>query len=777
MSVAQLPDEPTMPGTPQAPSERVGAKTWILVTIGYIACVAIATYPHLFAMAKGLPGSLYDPLQHLWIVKWYRTCLLEWRSPVVCPELQYPVGAPLGNFSPLHFQALLFLPLSFLFDDVVCFNLIWLTGIITTGLGTFLLIWHILGDRRCAAMGGMMAMLSGPMLSHARAHLELIFVGCFPLFLVCWMRLIDAPSRRRLIAAVGSYVLVALCAAYYVIFAVLPAVLYLVWKAIGAIRHRQRSWFRSRAGWLSAFAAMVVPILLLVFGNQLWTVLHGYSIPRPLSEFNSYGTPIWTYFTPSVHHPLSALLPVNIYYASGMRWDVGEKISYLGVVMLLLIFYAATANARFRQRGFWWALLAALVVLSNGSYWEIGTHQVPLPALWLKKHSPLFEMIRVPARFNLFVGVAAAVVAAAGLRRWLDLIPRRSARAALVVGLTSLALFDLSNTPYPTVPVPDLPAAYEFIRQTDPDAGIVEVPQWPSGGGSDLASICGYWQSLHHLRTNAGYSGHANLRFDNLLTFNSPFRQSTLERPDYLTNVKNTSVEIINRVNALDYIWLYLHANRFRYVVLHEWPGSGAGEGGPLHLERLKALLAPAQVFAAEGITVYDREKIRPPRQAVPLTTTGWRLGWYGKNLRVTAREAKLLVYNPEPEKAIKFVFEASAFPRPRTVRLLADGKELASWRIASDPFQLCISPGFRLPAGIQELVLESDGETKPRHDQRAVEWDDKPYSLRVSGLALIDAEAHDRATQPPPPQLAAKPEGESGPGSEGADETRSIQR
>ena len=39
-----------------------------------------------------LPGPPGDPLQHLWIIRWSRACLLEGRSPFFCPDIQFPVG-------------------------------------------------------------------------------------------------------------------------------------------------------------------------------------------------------------------------------------------------------------------------------------------------------------------------------------------------------------------------------------------------------------------------------------------------------------------------------------------------------------------------------------------------------------------------------------------------------------------------------------------------------------------------------------------------------------
>jgi hypothetical protein len=114
-----------------------------------------------------------DPSQHLWILRWYRACLSEGRSPLVCPELQYPVGAPLNGFSPLHLQAALFLPLSrAVGNDLLSYNLLWTLGLVTTGLGTFALAWSVVRDRASACLAGLSAMLSGPVMLHSQGHLR-----------------------------------------------------------------------------------------------------------------------------------------------------------------------------------------------------------------------------------------------------------------------------------------------------------------------------------------------------------------------------------------------------------------------------------------------------------------------------------------------------------------------------------------------------------------------------------------------------------------------------
>ena len=45
-------------------------------------------------------------------------------------------------------------------------------------------------------MAGLLAMLSAPVLLHAQAHLELVFLGSVPAFLSAWLDFVDRPCRH-----------------------------------------------------------------------------------------------------------------------------------------------------------------------------------------------------------------------------------------------------------------------------------------------------------------------------------------------------------------------------------------------------------------------------------------------------------------------------------------------------------------------------------------------------------------------------------------------------
>lgn len=728
---------------------RLGWKAALGMLAFQAAGVAIATFPMIRRFRSALPEA-YDSLQHLWLLRWYKTCLLEGRSPLLCPDLQYPVGAPLGGFSPLHIQALLYAPLSIAIgNDVVCYNILWAFGLLMTGMGTSLLIWELLGDRPCAAFGGLLAMLSGPMLIHAHGHLELIYVGSFPLFLLAWIRFVDRPGWGRLVTSALAYVLLAMCAAYFMVFAIFPAVLYVVWRGVAAGRWGVWPWVRGRAGWFLGFVAISMPFLIVLFAGHILTMSQGHSHARSRVEFDRYGAPLWSYLSPTTAHLLGSLFPPRL--AAAMDRYRGEGTSYLGIVTIGLMAYAALRRAGIRRSAYLWSAFALLVVLSMGSSCKVGTLELSLPSSWLWSVFPVFRLTRVPARFNLFAGVLAGTLAASGLCHLLRRLPGIKSRAATFAVLTAVAVADLATVPFWNLPMPVMPGCYAFLKQRDPGATILEVPFFGSGG-SYLNATCTYWQALHRLRTSAGYSGHRNPFQDQAIGFESPLASGAFALGDDLKGQTHS----VCPLDPKEFLWLSLAVNRFDYVVLHQWQGSVPEQ--PVPLDGMKALLREAKIYEDEGSIVYERSRLRTPRRPLVMILEDLQLRhpWHGRPNRVLPSRARIAVYNPEPDQDLSLILDAAALRNARSVRLLKGSTVLARWDVLPGRYQSHITAPFRLPAGVHELTLESEGWKPHYQDPRGIDSrEERPYSLRVS---LVDIESASVAPQVAGRKLGDRP-------------------
>ena len=401
-------------------SRSIGTRTLLVVAVGYMLAVGVATFPRILSLGTDLP-TLSDPVSHLCVLRWYRQCLLNWQNPLVHGGIQAPTGFPIGLNPPMLLATAAYILLSLVIpNDVLIYNVLWFGSFLFAGLGTFVLAWHLTRDRAAAFLGGLLVMLGTPMMLHGYEHLELIQVGWFPLFLLCWIRFVEAPSRLSLLRASTSYLLVAVSAPYFGVMAIFPASLFVLYHLLvnrpGFCPGSRKQTVFGLSGWLLAFSLIVLPLLVSVFLPQVWVSLKGFSITRPRAEFDTYGSTLWSYFLPTNLHSLGRLLPVDLYEKAGFEWRLREKASYLGVVTLFLLQLAVVRQSALPRLGYWWCSLLLLVTLSLGSALFIGSQQVPLPGGWLFDHFPPMSLLRVPGRFNLFALVMAAVIAAG---RWL----------------------------------------------------------------------------------------------------------------------------------------------------------------------------------------------------------------------------------------------------------------------------------------------------------------------------------------------------------------------
>ena len=699
----------------------------------YMLCLTLATWPAVPKMGSELPSRV-DPLAHIWTMRWNKSCLMAGRLPFHCPDIQYPVGAALGTLPPMHFQTLLYIPLSLVFsNDILCYNLIRTFVFLLAGIGTLLLIWHVVHDRWVATLGGMMAMLSQPMLFFSQAELEQITVGWFPIFMIAWMRWVDRPSGRGLAVSASLYLLVAMSAPYFGVFTIFPASLYVAWRWVGATRTGEGfwNWYRERAFWFGGFAIITAPGMIMLFSNQIWALRHGFNLQRPDGEFYICRAPFWGYLTPAPLNRLSQWLPFESFKMN----EIGLVPSYLGVVTLNLIVYAAINRVKFARRGYWWTAFLMLLILSLGAHTWIGGYDVTLPAAWLKKYFIGFRMIRVPARFNLFAAIGAAVVASAGLHHLLSRFRTTGVRMTVLGILGVVALLDLSDIHYGTATVPPIPPCYAAILKDDPAATFVDVPHF-NAGSFNLPSLAAYWQSIHGAKTTAGYTAFANSQADNLTYYNSPFNAFRLTQPDYLLNFPNEHFELVNS-DFRSYVWLYLTANKIRYVVFHHTPE--AFPEFPIYPQRTEALLQDALVYSDSQTSVFDREKLGKPIRPVYLYDQGWgnRVDRKGNLAIMVGQVGRVMVYNPDPDQALTLTLDAAAHRTPKQVVLRVDGAELTHWRMTPKATGLYVTPSFKLTQGLHELTLNSDGMAKPSLSDANIPGDKTPFSLWVSGIGL----------------------------------------
>ena len=197
--------------------------------------------------------------------------------------------------------------------------------------------------------------------------------------------------------------------------------------------------------------------LALIFSSSIWAVRHGYPMDRPAHWF--FATDFWSYLVPAPRHFLFDILPP---FHNVVTADV---YSYLGLVMLGLLLYAAVNRVRVgATTSYWWLAMGVMLVISLGGAALVGSHEIPLPARWLRDYTPILSSIRVPGRLHLWVAICGALIAGAAAGHLAGRIKRPGLRgAALMASLALVAVADSCHYPYQRFPVEPMPGYYKKL--------------------------------------------------------------------------------------------------------------------------------------------------------------------------------------------------------------------------------------------------------------------------------------------------------------------------
>jgi hypothetical protein len=711
-----------------------GTRSLLLALAGYFVALVAATYPALIHPTDRIPGHPTDPLVHLWTMRHAQAGIGGDRSPYFTDALNYPTGLPLGFNPTMHLQTVGFIAMSaFTGNDVLRFNILWAFGFLSTGIGAFLLGYRVSGSRCAAWLAGLATMLSGPMMLHGHGHVELIQMGAVSLFLMAWVDFIDAPKAGRMLLAGVFYLAMVFSCPYLAVLGLVPAAWYVAWATWRREGSSRPGWLKPRLGWSVALSALLVGPLALAFAGQAWALSAGYSMQRPRSAFDRFGAAAWSYVVPTAEHGLGKMLAG----AGGVFFDdrVYECGSYLGLVPLALMLVAARRSGRDRlpHSGFWWSVLGLLFVLSLGSRLDLWGLKIPLPAGWLWTLLPPMRLLRVPARFNLLVAVAAAAPVAMGARMIMERMTFRRRLAATSV-LSLLIIADLGMMAFPTASIPELPDYYRALAGHEGSRSLIDAPLFDSSEGLPQSSLWGYWQSKHNIRSTAGYSAHPNLAFDAAVVHSSPF-----------WSVRNRvgADHPSNPADLRDEAWLHLTVHNFDHVVLHrsetfELPL-------PMDFDPLERALSCAEIYRDDAVTIWSREKLARPTRPILLRLDGWRIR---PDIRpsdewVAGRTSHLALFVPTGSGPILVQSSLRVAGADRMVRLADGDRLLAEWMASASTETLHKTPDLPFQPGIHRLTL-----TVADRKSDAGRAEDFP-TLKVRGLALVGDSGSNRLASP----------------------------
>lgn len=479
--------------------------------LGYALLTWFYTYPWSAHLLTQLPAG-GDGLLSVWWTSHMRGAFLGLHGLNYSDYVFYPLNNVfLPSYTPISISvAIMGLPVSFLFDDVVAFNVCMYLSFVLTGWGTYLLVRYLTKNRWTSFVAGCVpAFAPYQYASFIQGHVDAISIQWFPFAVLFLLRLKDRPSHGNAVGLGVFLALIALTNAYFVFVLI-------VFLALFVLYFRSELFVKPMAlpvaSAVATAALLTLPFYLPLILYRLRTGGGG----RAINEFDFNSSDLLSFFIPNSFHPLFAGLNQYLYYDSVM----GTAHSYIGISVLLLAVWGLH-KSRVSTVRFFGVVMIVFFILSLGSSlhigrmrvdfsWNQGFFGVPpdtpidsdgnpvlLPFYYLHKYVPFFSMQRYPSRFQALFLVSTAVLYGVGLAGLVSKMAMLR-RQAVVAGTFFLLLgFEFLHPPV-THYQPVMPPFYEALGRERGEFAILNLPIAPHAEYL-------YYQTVHGKRIMIGY--------------------------------------------------------------------------------------------------------------------------------------------------------------------------------------------------------------------------------------------------------------------------------
>lgn len=459
-------DTRSLPAWAQRGSTRQG-RIWFTVALGVYALCAFALYWHVWTTH---PSSVTvgggDSYLESWFIGYAAHGLANGNLSFFSTLVNHPFGINMLDNTSMLALGVIGSPLTLAFGAIFTFNFFITFGLIGSALSAYLLIRRFSDFYPAAILGGLVFGFGQYMVTESGdGHLHLSFGVLFPLFFLC---LHDALVRRPDRWVRNGILLASIVVCQYFIsqemMFVTVVVAIGVLAATGVVARRR---IRTALPSLIRTTGVAIAGALIVLAYPIWFSMHGRAhIVGPIMPVSqAYRADLAGVVIPNSVLRITTgghLLSIAQNFANGS----GENGSYLGLPLLVLLLAGAIALRRkpvvvIAALGGAWAFLFSLggalsvykAPLIGNANQAVG--RIPLPERIFDHVSALHNV--VPARFSIFVDLAAAVVLGIVLERLALWFAHRirSSRAGLLGAGAALAVGVVACVPL----IPSLPLA------------------------------------------------------------------------------------------------------------------------------------------------------------------------------------------------------------------------------------------------------------------------------------------------------------------------------
>ena len=263
----------------------------LVAALLYTGLTLLLTWPLARGLTHDLPADFGDPLFASWAIAWDATHL----GPrlVECEHLPpAPAVARLFGAFPRAGVCRSCRSTPRRSNPILCYNLLFLSTFILSGLGAFLLGRELTGSRAAGFVAGL-AYAFAPYRFASVPHLQVLSAAWMPFVLFGLRRyFVDAGASRPLAGAAAAWIAQNLSCGYYLLFFSPIVVLYIAWEIIARRPVDRRADPADVAAACGAVALATVPFLL----PYLELRRLGFS-PRSMAETIRFSADTYAYLT------------------------------------------------------------------------------------------------------------------------------------------------------------------------------------------------------------------------------------------------------------------------------------------------------------------------------------------------------------------------------------------------------------------------------------------------------------------------------------------------
>ncbi len=265
----------------------------------YLAATLVFTWPLAPGVVRDIPWDLGDSLLNCWILSWDADHLVRFLGGDLhalagfwSANIFYPEPLTLAYSEHLLAQAVQILPIYALTHNIIlCYNLLFLSTFVLSGLGTYLFVREITGNARAALLAGTLYAFA-PLRVPQFAHLQVISSQWMPFVLYGLRRYFDSRRIRPLAGAGAALVAQNLSCGYFLLFFAPMVAAYVVFEVASRRAWNERRLWLSLAGWAAAVTVITLPFLM----PYLELRRLGFP-PRAYTEVSSYSADVYSYWT------------------------------------------------------------------------------------------------------------------------------------------------------------------------------------------------------------------------------------------------------------------------------------------------------------------------------------------------------------------------------------------------------------------------------------------------------------------------------------------------